>query len=507
MPLRLALLLALGVLFASTSVHAQPAYNELRQKSSHNSYQRHEALLDQLVYHRIRSIELDIHTGKDGRSKMTGDWFVYHDDGEPETTYHRLSDCLAELRAFNAANPRHEVVTVWIDLKDDFEGTRMPQDLDALLIRSLPPDSIFTPEEVMERCPGVSSLQAALTGACTWPTHEELRGRFIFALTGGSATASKLGTYAPDGATALTRQGFIAPDLRTFTDISARQHVVFFNMENAYSFLATHVHLANFIGRVWGVNDSNSWTNASAFNAHHIATDKVNYHVDPWAVTHNSRGWPFQCLEGWPCGSNQELVDVIGTEVDSGDIWSGSDSFFFAHESNSAVTTTTWTTSVSTPNSHVEEWGKACLMARAGTAANARYFAVCRASDNHKLRIQYRTATGGASSSAEVDIVAPDTVDQESLTFIRLTVQYDGTQTCATGHGSQNGSTWMFIGSKCISGLLGNQGLAVSSHGSGRVKLLFSNVKRGSTLYRAANFPNRTAIGGASSSRIFDGFF
>jgi hypothetical protein len=155
----------------------------------------------------------------------------------------------------------------------------------------------------------------------------------------------------------------------------------------------------------------------------------------------------------------------------------------------------------------VDEWGKACLMVRAGTAANARYFAVCRASDNHKIRVQYRTATAGASSSAEVDIVAADTVDQESLTFLKLTVQYDGTQTCASGYGSQNGSTWKLISSKCISGLLANQGLAVSSHGGGKVKLLFSNVKRGSTLYRAATFPNKTAIGGALSSRVFDGFF
>jgi hypothetical protein len=144
----------------------------------------------------------------------------------------------------------------------------------------------------------------------------------------------------------------------------------------------------------------------------------------------------------------QELVDVFDTEVNSGDIWNASDSFLFAHETRSAVTTTTWTASVSTPNSHVDEWGKACLMVRGGTAANARYFAVCRASDNHKLRIQYR------------------------------------------------------------SGLLANQGLAVSSHGSGKVKLLFTNVERGSTLYRAATFPNKPPIGGGVTSwRVFDGFF
>jgi hypothetical protein len=361
----------------------------------------------------------------------------------------------------------------------------------------------------MAGCPGVTSLQAAVTGACVWPTHTQLRGRFLFVLTGGdvSSSTSKLNTYVSNGATATSRLAFIAPDLASASGIGAKPYAIFFNMESANAALATNVHLANFTGRVWNVNDSAAWSRVAPLDVNHIATNKVNYHQDTWAVTHNSLGWPFQCLDGWPCGGNQEPVDVIGVEVDSGDIWSSSDSFLFAHLSNSAVATTTWTASVSTPNSHVEEWGKACLMARAGTAANARYFAVCRAADKHKLRIQYRTSTGGTSSASEVDIVAADTVDQESLTFLKLTVQYDGTQTCASGYGSQNGSTWKLIGSKCLPGLVANQGLAVSSHGSGKMKLLFTNVKRDSTLYRAASFPSKTAIGGVASWRIFDGPF
>ncbi|WP_224362962.1 Ca2+-dependent phosphoinositide-specific phospholipase C [Hyalangium versicolor] len=508
MQLRVSILVAQCALFVSAVAQAQPVYNELRQKSSHNSYQRAEALLDQLVYHRIRSIELDIHNGKTGWSKVAGDWFVYHEDGDTETTCHRLSDCLDELRAFHLANPRHEVVTVWVDLKDAFETGRLPQDLDALITAKLPAAWIFKPSEVMARCAGVSSLQAAVTGACTWPSSTELQGRFIFALTGGdvSSSTSKLNTYVSNGTTATSRMGFVAPDLTSTSGIGTRQYAIFFNMESPYASLATSVHLANFVGRVWGVNDSTTWSNVAKLDVNHIATDKVSYHADTWAVTHNSLGWPFQCLDGWNCASNQEQMDVIGAEVNSGDLWNSSDSFLFAHETNSAVTAT-WTASVSTPNSHVDEWGKACLMARADTAANARYFAICRAADNHKLRIQYRTATGGASSAAEVDIVPADTVDQESLSFLQLTVTYDGTQTCASGYGSQNGTTWKLAGSKCISGLLASQGLAASSHGSGKMKLLFTNVKRGSTLYRATSFPNKNLIGGAASGRVFDGFF
>ncbi len=501
-----ALLLSLATLSAA---QAQPAYNELRQKSSHNSYQRHEALLDQLVYHRIRSIELDIHNGKSGWSKVSGNWFVYHDSLSPQTTCHRLSDCLDELRAFHLANPNHEVVTVWVDLKDSFETGRMPVDLDNRIAAHLPTSWLFKPSDVLAACPGQSSLQAALTGSCTWPTHTELRGKFIFVLTGGdvSSSSSKLNTYVSTGATATSRLAFIAPDLSSASGIGSKPYVVFFNMQSGSASVASSVHLANFVGRVWGLNSSSSWSSAANANAHHLATDKINYHQDSWAVTHNGFGWPFHCLEGWPCASNQEPVNVLGVEVNSGDIWSSSDSFLFAHETNSAVTTTSWTASVSTPNSHVEEWAKACLMVRASTASNARYFAVCRPADNQKLRIQYRTSTGGGSSATEASIVPNNTVDPESLTFLKLTVQYDGAQTCAWGYGSQNGSSWTLIGSRCFSGLLPYQGLAASSHGGGKVKLLFSNLKRGSTLYRASSFPSKSAIGGVTSWRLFDGLF
>jgi hypothetical protein len=499
------LLLALG-----PSALAQPAYNEVRQKSAHNSYQRDEALLDQLVYHRVRSIEFDIHNGKTSWSKVAGNWYVYHADiVDNATTCHRLSDCLDELRAFHLANPNHEVVTVWVDLKDDFESGRQPQDLDTRFTTHLPASWLFKPSDLMAACPNATSLQAAVTGACDWPSTAALKGRFILALTGGdvSSSSTKLSTYVANGATATSRVAFAAPDLTSASSIGAKNFVVFFNIQNADSALAANVYQAGFTSRVWGANDSASWSKAVAAKANHIGTDKVSLHQDTWATTYNALGWPFGCIESWPCAGYQEAVDVVGAEVNSGDLWGGADSFFFASEPNSAVTTTTWTTAVNTPNSHVDEWAKGCLMVRESTAANARYFAVCRPADQNKPRTQVRTSAGGSTSAAEVDIVPADTVDQESVTFLRLTVQYDGKQTCAWGYASQNGSTWKQISTQCFSGLLAQQGLAVSSHGSGPVKLLFSNVKKGTTLYRQASF-TQTAVGsGVSGTRLFDGVF
>ncbi|MBM7114817.1 Ca2+-dependent phosphoinositide-specific phospholipase C [Archangium primigenium] len=490
---------------------AQPLYNEVRQKSAHNSYQRDEALLDQLVYHRVRSIEFDIHNGKTSWSKTSGNWYVYHADVvDHETTCHRFSDCLDELRAFHLANPQHEVVTVWVDLKDTFESGRQPQDLDARITAHLPSAWLFKPSDLLAACPGATSLQAAVTGACHWPSTQALQGRFLIALTGGdvSSSTTKLNTYVANGATATSRVAFIAPDLTQASAVGAKNYGVVFNLKNEDATLASTVYQAGFISRVWGVNDATSFSRAVTAKANHIGTDKVNLHQDPWTVTHNARGWPFGCIESWPCAGYQEPGDVLGVEVNSQDIWSGADSFLFASESNGAVTTTTWTAAVNTPNSHVEEWAKGCLMARESTAANARYFAVCRAADRNKPRIQYRASAGGSSSAADVDLVPADTVDPESVTFLRLTVQYDGAQTCASGYGSQNGATWKLIGSRCFSGLLGQQGVAASSHGGGTVKFLFSGLKKGATPYRQGSFPSKGAVGsGVNGGRVFDGIF
>lgn len=481
------------------------AYNKLRQKSSHNAYERDEALLDQMVYHRIRSLEFDIHNGKDDWPKVPEDWYVYHDGWRSKTSCHRLSDCLGELRAFHLANPDHEVVTVFIDLKDSFEADRMPDQLDALIQRHLPPEWVFRPSQLRDACPGAQTLKAAVTGDCAWPTHLQLRGRFIFALTGSDLSAgSKLFTYAADDQAAHARLAFVAPDLKRASGVArAQPHAVFFNINASYAAVANDVHAAGFVGRVWDVNDESTWRRVAVLDVNHIGTDNVNHLADPWAVTHNPQGWPFQCLDGLDCAGLREPVPLFGIEATSGDIWGRADSFMFAHEYTEEPGVG-WNASVATPNSHVEEWGKGCLMARASLEARAPYVAICRAADEHKLRMQYRTAAGGPTTAVEVDIVPADTIDQESLTFIALDVNHDGARTCANAYGSQSNEGWRLIRTVCVNGRLPYQGLAVSSHGSGPLKMLFSNLRRNEVVHRA--FPAAAPVGAGASGRAFEGF-
>src|SRR5437868_14570776 len=100
---------------AATGPYTGPLYNQVRAKSSHNSYQRIESIGDQIVYHRVHSLELDIHM-----SGAAGDFQVFHDTDSTNNRCRTLTGCLRNITAEHDLNPNHEVITIFIDLKDAF---------------------------------------------------------------------------------------------------------------------------------------------------------------------------------------------------------------------------------------------------------------------------------------------------------------------------------------------------------------------------------------------------
>ena len=150
-------------------------YNQVQQKSSHNSYSRYEGVIDQLVFHRIRSIEFDIYRGKIGRPGISNDWYVYHtpivDTG---TSCDKLSNCLQELKTFDQMHPDHDVVTVWFDIKDGWRnGIQDPNAFDNLVKQYISADDIMKPSDLLAACPGASNIRQAVTGSCAWADHEQ----------------------------------------------------------------------------------------------------------------------------------------------------------------------------------------------------------------------------------------------------------------------------------------------------------------------------------------------
>ncbi len=478
-----------------------PAYGDVVQKSTHNSYQRAEALVDQLAYHRARSIELDLHVGKTFEQTVPGDWFVYHTDIiDDDSSCRLLSDCLADVLAFVQAVPDHEVITLWLDLKDDWGADHSPADLDALLDTMLG-EAVWSPEQLRARCATAPDLATAATDPdCGWPSLGSLRGRFVVGLTGGGIATpdTPLSGYLDQGARA-----FVAPSITTADALrSASPQVAIYNTHALNPAAITAAAQLGFVVRAWGANTAGLWSDAVGAGAHHVATDLVNLHQDPWTVTHDADGWPFSCRDGCvPQGP--EPGAMIGVEVDSGDIWATADSMLFLHQSRVASPAGEWSAMVSTANSWVDPFAKGCLMARAGLEPDAPYFAVCRPADTEPLRTQVRVQPGQSSAATEHDIVPPDTVSPSSAAWIRLVVDDSGL--CATGSGAWQPGQWTEIDTQCFDTPLTHQGLAASSHDDGTVKLLWLDPRHDGVVLDTAGL-TPAAVGDAAGQG-FDGPF
>ncbi|MDB5281799.1 MAG: hypothetical protein JWO06_874 [Bacteroidota bacterium] len=194
------ILFALSVIFyfkANSQAKEFPRYNEVYQVATHNSYwvkRAHvhepfatgtqERLLDQLHFDHARALEIDIHK----INRKRGQWAIYHTGKVKNVFYATLPEFLKQLQQFQYSLPKHEVVTVVLELKqifgDNFDKNHTPADLDSIL-ESYLGEYLFRPRDLMKRCPGKNTLcDCAAASSEVWPTIDELRGKFIFLVLG-----------------------------------------------------------------------------------------------------------------------------------------------------------------------------------------------------------------------------------------------------------------------------------------------------------------------------------
>jgi hypothetical protein len=460
-------------------------YNQVQQKSVHNAYEHDEPLFDQVWLHRAFSLELDIHNSKRFADALARDWYVYHIDAPrvDRTSCTKLSDCMSAIRALLDLHPDHEVVTLLIDLKDPFDATHSVQDLDGMLQRTLG-DRMVRPRELLTACPGATTLRAAVTAPCSFPSLATLRGRVIVGLTGGTACdPSPLATdllhqYVR---TQGDRAAFIVPGIDGSCPFEAYDrvgHVIFFNMNKDGLANVAKVRKAGLIARVYfggltGGLDEASYAAARAAGAHLLATDNVNYLQDPWSATHQTGGYPFRCIEGDPTcvlpSTSEERV--LAVDVRSGDLEGTRDAFAFLH--TEVTGDATWETAIAVPSSHVEPFAKGCFMARASLAPDSAYLAICRPADNRPMRAQYRPTTGADTVVVEGD--GPTGQSEESTFFARLRAR--GNQ--YTVDYSSDGRTFKQLVSLPFASFLRLHGLAASGHDSqAPVRFVFGAPRR-----------------------------
>lgn len=485
-----------------------PAYDAVQMKASHNSYERDEPLFDQLVYHRVRAIELDIHNGKRFRPNPTNDFYVYHFDAPTfdSTSCTKLSDCVRALAAFHAAQPEHEVLTVFVDLKDDFEAGHTAADLDAVLL-GLGRNAIFTPQDLLAKCPSATTLRDAVTSPCAHPSLEDLRGKMVFAMTGGTSCSvgAKLEKYVEGGAE--KRVGFIAPETATDCPLSdytsKKKHVVFLNFESAATATAGDAAKQHYLTRVYNLNDPASFARGKSVGAHFLGTNSVNAEADPWATSAQPSGYPFTCFAG--CPDRQEPTDVFGIEGKGGDLVGAADGFVFAHEAN-VTQPTIWTSAISVASSHVDRGAKGCLMARASLDQGAPFFAVCRPADNDTVRVLRRDTASANVILAQGTYATDPPYSSESTFFARLTVTPQGAGVRVKGEGSIDGATWVTLDERTFVGPLPLQGVGVAAKADVATHALFAGLTRASGTSKERGRPRLAAVEkiGATSGKLFD---
>ena len=454
-------------------------YNDVRQKSIHNSFQRIEGIYDQIVYWRVRSLEADIHTSHVFDDPETGgdfdEWFVYHHTFDMSSSVHTLHDFLRVCAGAHRALPDHEVITLFLDIKDGFP-TRITSAhsrarFDALLQHHLG-EHLYRPADLMGRDSGAGSLREVVQGV-GWPTLRELRGRFIVVLTGSE---HQLSNYVSSREAPTDRLAFLSGNVESKGDIGRDDDFVVYNMSRKHVGLAADVGRQGFVSRAYYIDDRTAWDAAETAHCHHIATDMVNSRTDRWSSVAGPTGFAFRALDG-PTPREVEPGAVGAIWARSGDVWEREDSCYFQYrERGPADVDQSYVFAVCGPNSHTEDWTKGGIMVRETTDPRSPYFAVFRPGNGDGLRVQFRVESGQATTALEGHIGPTwrfgSRFSQDSLVYVRLDVSQAGRRCAAFG--SIDGVEWVQLGAFDFEQPLTLHGLAVSSHGQRRgAKYLF----------------------------------
>jgi len=254
------------------------SYEQVSFKASHNSYERDEKpITEQLTWSRrqphqagCRGLELDLR-----ESPNLTVWSVHHDEYTSRAD-RQFSEYLHHLRRWSAMHPRHDVITVMLDLKAPAQDRRQfPRYLDTLIDECLGRERIYSPAELT----GDHESLVAGARATGWPTLDRLRGSFVLCLSGDEPTKHAYSSTSRNRlcfADRRFRKGDRMPS-RTSGD-----RVFFnFNATEDWDWDARVRALADrrgFITRTYGINNADLWRRAVEAGANIVATDKVRGH-------------------------------------------------------------------------------------------------------------------------------------------------------------------------------------------------------------------------------------
>lgn len=259
-------------------------YNNKYSVACHNCYEKKysSSLEEALAY--TSTLELDIWDSKYfiGKKKYTGtDWFVKHslfEKGNKNCVGGSLRVCLTEIEQWMRKNPDHDVLTIYIDKKEDWgsnRSPRKPEDLDNLISSIFPASKIYSPQEVLHENDNLRNS----VHRCNWPSTKDLKGKVIFVITDATIMTKKnklLNKY-------LDKQQksslcFVAPLIKKKSEIlkprgmseENTSNVIFYNLRYKNAGLSSAISSKNYINRVY-----NSPETLATINA--LENRKVNF--------------------------------------------------------------------------------------------------------------------------------------------------------------------------------------------------------------------------------------
>lgn len=285
-------------------------YNEVQQISSHNSYDKNgikPGIIEQ-ANSGVRSFEFDLHVGD-----TPYDWDIYHfthlfSGGD---NCDKLSQCFGLLRQWHNEHPDHEIITIWLQLVDDWKSNgHNEMDLDNKRLANDFGNLIFTPQNLLTASHTATDLQDAINKS-SWPTLESLKGKFIIVLSGNNQhCADYLDDVANYKNDSVGNNGyfgkkfcFVAPenlkyseDTATFTasngNIINWKNAIFFNFSTNLAAEAKCTSEKGMVTRMFNEATLGNLFNCSIENeeeynlalksfTHHIVTNRV---VEPFLI-------------------------------------------------------------------------------------------------------------------------------------------------------------------------------------------------------------------------------
>ena len=269
-------------------------YNKNYTIACHNCYEPKDNRNIEDVFPYTTTIEIDIWDNEiaSGRAaeklkskKMDVDWFVKHQpeqQGNLNCCGGTFKDCLNRIKDWGNTNPDHNVITIFIDKKENWSDPnekRKPRDLDELLLSIFTKEKIFKPSDLLQK---KQNLKLAVDN---WPILNSLKGKFIFVITDGSIqfyipfllyTRTPLNEYLEVQKNSAVC--FVAPEISEEQSIGQpsgfskenAQNVVFYNLKYPSGNLPEKINSINCLSRIF-----NSPETIESYND--LINKKVNF--------------------------------------------------------------------------------------------------------------------------------------------------------------------------------------------------------------------------------------